>query len=292
MSGQTLYELEVTWKPPNWGATDADGFLMEVRDGQNVIVGDRHTPVFNSPITSPSRSFLPAAEGQFKMSLCNAVGCGPAWDAGSIVIGDAMEKPGPPAMTIVPSTQTGQELISGRYFEATPHQVHLNWQDTDFAREIQIQYWLRPGKSWRTFNTSFQLQANTASTTTGVVFLMEGSWTVTARLRNSQGWGRRAVERVNVRVDTNTGKPGTIPQVEWSNGRLRWQAPMTTGGLPILKYEYFRTTGCTGAGTPYPLQRGDRYALTSQEIRIRQSPDGMSVRAHNRKGAGDCASTP
>ena len=35
-SGQTLYALELTWKPPNWGARDATGFNIEVRDGQTV----------------------------------------------------------------------------------------------------------------------------------------------------------------------------------------------------------------------------------------------------------------
>ena len=90
---QTHYELLMTWKPPNWGATDANLVYAEVRNGQTVIDSARVGTV-TPPIESPLRGvFLQAAEGQFYMSLCNDVGCGPPWNAGSIVgdVPDAVE---------------------------------------------------------------------------------------------------------------------------------------------------------------------------------------------------------
>ena len=118
---------------------------------------------------------------------------------------------------------------------------------------------------------------------------------MTARLRNSRGWGRRAVLRLDVQVDSGTGTPSPPRNVSWSNGRLSWGAPFGIGGLPILKYEYFYAAECpAGTGTPYPLNGNDRYYLLNQKIRIRLSPapEEMSIRAHNRKGASDCSTAP
>ena len=37
VGGVTSYELELTWKPPNWGATDAHEVYGEVRNGETVV---------------------------------------------------------------------------------------------------------------------------------------------------------------------------------------------------------------------------------------------------------------
>ena len=281
------YEIEVSWEPPNWGPNDAHEVKMEVVDGQTVITSGR-TSTIHPPIESPVTTLLETAEGRFHMSLCNDVGCGPPWDAGEIVIGDAMEKPGPPEMTIEPGSGIGGSTINGRTFEKNFYTLVLNWRNTDFTRKVQLEYWVRHARKRTTTKLSTSVQGHTARPAIG---LIEGNWTITARLRNSRGWGRRAVVRLDVQVDSGTGTPSPPRNVSWSNGRLSWEAPFGIGGLPILKYEYFYAAECpAGTGTPYPLNGNDRYYLVRQEIRIGMSPlpDEMSVRAHNRKGASDC----
>ena len=287
VDGQTEYELELTWRPPNWGATDAHEVEMVVRRGQTIVVSPwavSKRPTIEPPLTT----FLPAAEGRFYMSLCNEVGCGPPWDAGSIVIGDAMEKPGPPEMTIERGRGSGTDLINGRVFEAPVYELDLNWRNTDFARDVQFEYWVRQARRRTTTKSTKSVQGNTHQES---VTLMEGSWTVTARLRNSQGWGRRAVLRLDVQVDDGTTRPGGVRLADWSNGRLTWDSVLVVGGLPILKYEYFYAAECpAGTGTPYPLKGNNRYYLEKQNLRIALSPapEEMSIQVYNRKGAGNC----
>ena len=137
--GGGSYEVEVSWEPPNWGATDAHTLMMEVVDGTTVKA--TATWITRPRITSPATGHVFAAEGRAKVSLCNDVGCGPPWDAGSIVIGDAMEKPGPPEMTIKPAAGIGDKIINGRVFEQNYYTLDLNWRNTDFARKVQLEYW-------------------------------------------------------------------------------------------------------------------------------------------------------
>ena len=284
------YEFEVSWEPPNWGPNDAHEVKMEVVDGQTVITSGR-TSTIHPPIESPVTTLLQTAEGRFHMSLCNDVGCGPPWDAGSIVIGDAMEKPGPPEMTIKREQGAGTDIINGKVFESDVYHLNLNWRNTDFARDVQFEYWVRQARRRTTTKSTKSVQGNTHQES---VTLMEGSWTVTARLRNSQGWGRRAVLRLDVQVDDDTTTPGPVLRFSWSNGRLSWNVPTVIGGLPILKYEYFFAADCGGTGRPYPLKGNDRYYLQEQNIRIGLSPapEEMSIRVHNRKGAGACHTAP
>ena len=167
-------------------------------------------------------------------------------------------------------------------------QLDLNWQNTDFARDVQFEYWVRHAKEQTTTKSTESVQGNTHQES---VTLMEGSWTVTARLRNSQGWGRRAVLQLDVQVDDSTTRPGGVRLADWSNGRLTWDGPLVVGGLPILKYEYFFAAGCPeGTGRPYPLKGNDRYYLEKQNLRIALSPapEEMSIQVYNRKGAGNC----
>ena len=94
IDNETLYEHEISWEAPNWGATEADEFRVQVRSGDNVLA---HAVMAGNPaLISPETVDLEAAEGRFYMALCNNIGCSPEWDAGWIVIGDATNKPGPP----------------------------------------------------------------------------------------------------------------------------------------------------------------------------------------------------
>lgn len=290
IDNETLYEHEISWEAPNWGATEADEFRVQVRSGDNVLA---HAVMAGNPaLISPETVDLEAAEGRFYMALCNNIGCSPEWDAGWIVIGDATNKPGPPGeMSIAEKGITGGPVtIDGRQFETERYGISATLDQTDFVTDIEVEYWATGARREIAIKDRYEIAPR--ATGFNVTFdVPEGKWTVVARSRNSRGWGIRGVKRANVEVEYGISTPGRPTNLAWNNSRISWDPPLDNGGLPLQKYEYFPATMCPSiAGTPYPLDIRDRYTLKNHQVRVHWSPtiDGISMRAWNNAGPSPC----
>lgn len=253
----------------------------------------------NPPIATTLWHHLEAAEGRLYMALGNDIGFSPEWDAGWIVIGDAMHKPPPPPMTVSSTNGSSSTQIANRSFSGREHNVKLIFEAKDFVQDARFEYWVAHARSTTTIQETFSVQNHADVTRT--VSIGEGRWTFTAQTRNSQGWSNRSVARFSVTAPGGA-IPNTPTHLEWDNGVIKWRPPLYPGGLPLLGYRLFPDTGCggedldlnpaePGIGTPYPLQVQDQYKLRRHKVRVHWNPvtEGISILAYNRKGRGACS---
>ncbi len=287
------HQLEVDWDPPTWGSATIDYSLISIRDnsGESLVSGIAgHAP--------PTRVNLLPAEGRVHLALCNVeFGCSPPYDAGRIFVGGSNDTPAPPSIGTLARNANDVDIpFRGRTFRGGLYVAPVTVKSTDFVDRIRVEYWVRGARRQTTISAESEAARNSngvALTDQSLSFLMpEGDWTFTIRTRNNRGWGRRAVRRFSVQVDGGI-EPGPPINLSWNDGLISWNRPNDHGGLPLLKYEYYPQPNCpTGHGTPFPLQVADRYVLRSHEARVIWAPNltGISVRAFNSKGAGDCAS--
>ena len=172
-AGQS-YEVEVSWEPPNWGATDAhdaeDGGRRRNNRQEHLNQESGWTSSWKaSNHVADNGAVLLAAEGRAKVSLCNDVGCGPPWDAGSIVIGDAMEKPGPPEMTIESIEQELEIKLSTEGFRGKRLRSRPELAEHGFCPQgAAVEYWVRQARRRTTTKSRRQVCKDTQSGSTSV----------------------------------------------------------------------------------------------------------------------------